>query len=299
MRMLSRITLLLLLLGFAFELKAQSVADTTIEIEGVSFVMKYVKGGSFTIAGVSKRVKNYYLGETEVTQELWEAIMGKNPSTFQGKELDFHWGQEESEQRPVEKVSWNDCQEFIAKLNEATDLEFRLPYADEWFYAASGGRLTHHYQYPGGDDINAVAWYSNNSGYSEITGKIGLSNRTQQVKQKQPNELGLYDMCGNVSEIVLDRSEDLVPTLGGGFHSSQNQCKLLGSFPVINVNSSNSDLGLRLLLPAPDSPQSEIEAEAKAEEKAMRRAKTRRVLKKVGVGAVLVGLAAWWYFTKE
>ena len=125
--------------------------------------------------------KNYYVGKTEVTQALWTAVMGSNPSMFKGNN------------RPVESVSWNDCQIFISKLNEATGMHFRLPTEAEWEFAARGGLSSRGYQYSGHDNLARVAWFQDNSG-----------NATHNVATKQPNELGIYDMSGNVWEWCSD-----------------------------------------------------------------------------------------------
>lgn len=118
------------------------------------------------------------MAETEVTQALWEAVMGYNPSCFKG------------ENQPVENVEWDDCQTFIQVLNELTGEKFRLPTESEWEYAAKGGR---EYEYSGSDSLDEVGWYGNNSG-----------KKTHPVKQKKPNVLGLYDMSGNVFEWCND-----------------------------------------------------------------------------------------------
>ncbi|MBR0324446.1 MAG: formylglycine-generating enzyme family protein [Bacteroidales bacterium] len=130
-------------------------------------------------------LSSYYIGETEVTQELWEAVMGSNPSAFSG-----YPGYP---QRPVEVVSWNNCQEFITKLNNLTGENFRLPTEAEWEYAARGGNKSQGYKYSGSNTIGNVAWYDDNS-----------SSKTHDVKTKQANELGIYDMSGNVSEWCQD-----------------------------------------------------------------------------------------------
>lgn len=125
--------------------------------------------------------KDFYMGETEVTQALWEFVMGTNPSTFKNPD------------NPVEMVSWNDCQEFIAKLNNLTKATFRLPTESEWEYVARGGNKTARTQYSGSADVDEVGWYYANS-----------QNSTHPVKSKKPNELGFYDMSGNVWEMCQD-----------------------------------------------------------------------------------------------
>ena len=124
---------------------------------------------------------DYYIGKYEVTQALWQAVMGSNPSNFKGDAL------------PVEQVSWNDCQDFISKLNAMTGKRFRLPTEAEWEYAARGGKKSRGYQYSGSKTLGDVAWYDGNSG-----------SKTHAVGTKQPNELGIYDMAGNVWEWCQD-----------------------------------------------------------------------------------------------
>ena len=171
--------------------------NQTISVNGVSFTMIAVEGGTFQMGATSEQsswsnideypvhtvtLSDYYIGETEVTQELWEAVMGSNPSFFSG-----------NPQRPVEMVSWNDCKEFITKLNNLTGKNFRLPTEAEWEYAARGGNESQGYKYSGSDTIGNVAWYYGNS-----------SSTTHNVKTKSPNELGIYDMNGNVWEWCED-----------------------------------------------------------------------------------------------
>jgi len=125
--------------------------------------------------------KNVYMGKTEVTQAQWKAVMGNNPSKFVGDD------------RPVEHVSWLDCQEFISRLNYLTGRKFRLPTEAEWEYAARGGNKRKATPYSGSKDLGSVAWYVANS-----------ENETHPVASKTPNELGLYDMSGNVGEWCSD-----------------------------------------------------------------------------------------------
>ena len=172
----------------------------TFTVNGVKFTMVPVEGGTFTMGATSEQgsdalgaeypahqvtLSDYYIGQTEVKQALWKVVMGSNPSCHKGDNL------------PVESVSWNDCQVFIQKLNQLTGKQFRLPTEAEWEYAARGGRKSRGYKYAGGNNIGSVAWYWDNSG-----------NGTHPVATKQANELGVYDMSGNVWEWCSDRYGD-------------------------------------------------------------------------------------------
>ena len=167
------------------------VSDQEFTVNGVTFTMVGVEGGTFTMGATGDggdahekpahevTLGDFCIGQTEVTQELWEAVMGKNPSGFTG-EL----------QQPVENVSWDDCQKFISKLNEASGQNFRLPTEAEWEYAARGGNKSSGFDYSGSKTARDVAWYEKDT--------------TKPIAMKGPNELNLYDMSGNVAEWCQD-----------------------------------------------------------------------------------------------
>ena len=231
--------------------------NQTFTVNGVSFEMIAVEGGTFTMGATDEQasdaysdekpthqvtLSSYYIGKTEVTQELWQAVMGSNPSGFSGANL------------PVEKVSWEDCQIFIAILNELTGKYFRLPTEAEWEYAARGGSKSQGYKYSGSNTVDDVAWYPSNS-----------SSKTHPVATKAPNELGIYDMSGNVLEWCSDwysssyysSSSQYNPTgpasgsrrvyRGGSWGSSARLCRV--SYRDYNGPSYRFyNLGLRLAL---------------------------------------------------
>lgn len=228
----------------------------TVTIQGISFNMVAVEGGTFTMGATPEdnyadnnerpahqvTLSDYYIGETEVTQALWLAVMGSNPSQHQG-DLNY----------PVERVSWNECQIFISRLNEMTGLNFRMPTEAEWEYAARGGKNSHSYMYAGSDLVDEVAWYSTNSG-----------NLTHLVATKRANELGLYDMSGNVSEWCYDclgaytseaQTNPTGPTgipyrvqRGGDYNNVARFCRVSSRGYIYPPSYTAEFIGLRLAL---------------------------------------------------
>ncbi|WP_051617642.1 SUMF1/EgtB/PvdO family nonheme iron enzyme [Prevotella sp. HUN102] len=217
--------------------------------------MVYVAGGTFDMGATSEQeieaypsekpvhsvtLSSFYLCKYEVTQELWEEVMGENPSYFKGAKL------------PLEYVSWEDCQAFIKTLNAKTGMKFRMPTEAEWEYAARGGRKTYHNKYAGSVKIDKVAWYYQNS-----------ESKAHEVGQLAPNELGLYDMSGNVLEWCQDwygdyTAEAQTNPVGPAGGSSRACRGGSWNYRAVNCRVSyrndftpsyrNSNIGLRLAL---------------------------------------------------
>lgn len=231
-------------------------STTEYTVNGVTFVMVNVKGGTFTMGNPNYQsdedyydegpvhqvtVSSFSIGQTEVTQELWYAVMGWNYSGHGG-----------NLQYPVEYVNYEMCQNFIAKLNEMTGLNFRLPTEAEWEFAARGGNKSQGYLYSGSNNIDDVAWYKNNSG-----------NETHVVATKAPNELGIYDMSGNVWEWCSDWYADysagaqVNPTgpetggekvmRGGSWYGKDKKCRISERFKASTL-FGDDDIGLRLAM---------------------------------------------------
>ena len=195
-------------------------------------------------------VSTFWMGRYEVTQALWQAVMGNNPSHFKGDNL------------PVEHVSWNDCQTFLQRLNNRKgelglqgNMYFDLPTEAEWEFAARGGRNSGKYKYSGSDNLDYVAWHDGNSG-----------SRTHPVGQKAKNELGLYDMSGNVWEWCKDwygsypsyaQTNPTGPSSGsdrvyrGGCWFSIARVSHVSCRGSHAPDGRSSDLGLRLVLKFP------------------------------------------------
>lgn len=230
--------------------------SVTYTINGVSFKMVKVDGGTFMMGATSEQgndalsnespvhqvtLSTFYIGSTEVTQELWHAVMGTNPGVIPGPTL------------PITRVSWNDCQQFISKLNTLTGKQFRLPTESEWEFSARGGIKSRGYKYSGSNDLASVGWFDENAGASYCM-EVGL---------RSPNELGLYDMSGNVSEwcdtyLAMYTSEPQTnpqgPTTGiyriyrgGSWYLGSNNCRV-SSRSWTTPDKATSLIGLRLAM---------------------------------------------------
>ena len=251
-------------------------AGEVITVGGVSFTMVTVDGGTFMMGATEEQqtaiedaddefpvhqvtLSGFLIGQTQVTQELWLAVMGSNPSVCNGDAGYHDFG--ENLQRPVDNVSWNDCQTFIGKLNEMTGKTFRLPTEAEWEFAARGGNMSGHYMYAGSDSLDEVAWYEGNALNDSRSPDYG----SHAVATKAPNELGLYDMSGNVFEWCNDafayyssapQTNPQGPSWGldrvcrgGGFNGSEGTCRLACRW---GGRASDKDWGFGLRLAADD-----------------------------------------------
>lgn len=212
-----------------------------------NYPVTYVQGGTFRMGSNhgeddekpehSVSVGSFYIGKFEVTQKRWVEIMGTNPSSYKG-----------CDNCPVENVSWNDVQEFISKLNKKTGKTYRLPTEVEWEYAAKGGNKSKGYEYCGSNNVDEVAWHADNS-----------SRKTHPIGQKKANELGIYDMSGNVwewcsnlfkvyprSNVVIDQKTDTWRVFrGGSWYHDSSYCRL--TFRAYNNEHDNFN-GFRLVL---------------------------------------------------
>lgn len=203
-------------------------ADDWAVIRQIADNMVYVEGGTFTMGATAEQgndakdyekpahqvtLSDYKIGRYEVTQREWEAVMGSNISQYKGYDL------------PANYVSWDECQKFISKLNSLTGKKYRMPTEAEWEYAARGGNRSRGYKYAGSDNIGSVAWYEGNGGHTPHA-----------VGSKQPNELGLYDMSGNVMEWCQDYAGNY-----SSYHQTNPKGPSSGSERIIRNGSEVDD----------------------------------------------------------
>jgi len=173
-------------------------ADTIINVNGVAIKMIGIKGGKIDCKGLKETIelKDFYISETEVTQALWSAVMGENPSVNQGDSL------------PVEKVDLVECMDFVSRLDSISGHKFMIPTYPQWLYVGYlGKRLPSDSR-----KLDGNAWYKGNA-----------RNITHAVKQKNPDNLGVYDMLGNVVEWTVSGSDPLFIVAGGSYETEKSE----------------------------------------------------------------------------
>ena len=241
-----------------------------IKVGEVAFDMQKVEGGLFIMGGTHEQhnevistdlpthtvsLHTYYIGTTEVTQDLWQAIM---PEWYISDEWNIP-------NQPITDVNWYDCQEFIRRLNNITGLPFRLPTEAEWEFAARGGNVSRGYRFAGGNKIEDVSWGLSNAGF-----------RKHNVGERKPNELGLYDMTGNVSEWCSDwygmyhlgtapnpqgaKEGELKVVRGGSFDNCKDN-SYLSRREYYNPNEAMNYCGFRLALTLPNEQSKQVAKE--------------------------------------
>lgn len=253
---MTKTLLFTLLAALPFVMFAQGpkpIITDTIWVKGIPVVLVKVEAGTFQMGGTNEQsvaakrdekpehsvtLGDYYIAQTEVTQELWQTIMDNNPSSMKGSN------------RPVHNVSWYDCMEFIETLNTVSGRKFRLPTEAEWEYAARGGNRSKGFRFAGSNNVEKVAWNAESAGIE-----------LYYVMQRQPNELGIFDMSGNVWEWCNDvyapysnkaqtnpkgpeYGDDRV-LRGGSWQSSRTDCRVSSRKNAIPYDRQET-YGLRL-----------------------------------------------------
>ena len=241
-----------------------------IQVGELAFDMQKVEGGLFIMGGTPEQhnevistdlpthtvsLHTYYIGTTEVTQDLWQAIM---PEWYISDEWNIP-------NQPITDVNWYDCQEFIRRLNNITGLPFRLPTEAEWEFAARGGNVSRGYRFAGGNKIEDVSWGLSNAGF-----------RKHNVGERKPNELGLYDMTGNVSEWCSDwygmyhlgtepnpqgATEGELKVVRGGSFDNCKDNSYLSRREYYNPNEAMNYCGFRLALTLPNEQSKQVAKE--------------------------------------
>lgn len=255
-----------------FKVVATDKIKLSYTVNGISFIMVAVEGGTFTMGATSEQgseakdderpthsvtLSDYYISQTEVTQGFWKAVMGTTMRQQSAKTNSSEYIFGEGDDYPMYYVNWDECQQFVSKLNSLLSSQlngkhFALPTEAQWEYAARGGKKSKGYKYSGSNTIDSVAWYKDNSG-----------EKTHPVATKSPNELGLYDLSGNVYEWCRDwygnyssssQTDPQGPSSGsrrvihgGCFSSPANTGRVAYRYDYSPVDSA-CGLGLRLVL---------------------------------------------------
>ena len=191
---------------------SEGQSGEVFNLDGIELI--YVRG--------KESVNDFYIGRYEVTQAQWKAITGKNPSKNKGDVM------------PVENVSWDDVQKYIINLNKKTGKHYRLPTEAEWEYAARGGNDSRNYSYSGSNNLSDVAWFGSGSPHA-----VGL---------KSPNELGIYDMSGNVWEWCADTHGKTRVLRGGASNQNESNCLIISRYNGYDSSYRSDNIGFRLVL---------------------------------------------------
>ncbi len=214
-----------------YQLAAKSAPDMVYPAARVAKIKKYFEYKSNRNVGTLELVyvegvngmKSFYMSKMEVTQSQWRKVMGTSPSGFKGRN------------NPVENITWEDAQAYIKELNKETGMNYRLPRLDEWEYAAKGGAKGISTEYAGGNNLSDVAWCAYNS-----------NERTHEVGTKTPNEVGLYDMTGNVSEWVADQFDKDTRFVKGGSWSDDASNSVITSTEKVPAKYKSTTIGFRV-----------------------------------------------------
>lgn len=258
-------------------------ADTTVQVGGDSFV-----NYPATLSN------DYFIGETEVTQALWTAVMGKSPIIEEGREPKNRWESAYGigDNIPAYNVNYSDIQSFLAALNKLTGKQFRLPTNAEWEFAARGGKKSRNYIYAGSNKKGNM-WFRENS-----------DNRLHDVKGKNPNELGLYDMSGNVSEAVVDVKDRRVKAAYGGRYDGLDSYCLVNSISYFEGSSRSSGVGFRLAMNPINQPPVKLSVTSKPSGTNIKidgknYGKTPKTIPNLPAGHHVVEFSAIGYFTES
>lgn len=200
--------------------------DTVLTVNGIDVRMVGIRSGKVCCEGLRDTIhlQDFYIAETEVTQKIWTAIMGNNPS-----------GNQECDSLPVENIDLVECLDFIHKLDSVSGLDFYIPSYPQWVYAANLGKCDSDQPNCSSKTLDDFAWWKNNS-----------QKKTHPVKKKESNALGIYDLSGNVSEWTISGSDPLFYVMGGSYASDQEHCDF-ELHEIYHANMKVGETGLRLV----------------------------------------------------